>query len=45
MKIMLASFDFNLPISRFSLTSSQLIVSNNKRIVVYDYLKHHPGQT
>lgn len=45
MGIMLASFDFNLPIARFSLTSSQLIVSNNKRIVVYDYLKHRPGQS
>ena len=42
---MLSKFDFNLPINHFSITNHHLVVSNNKRIVLYNYLKSRPEYT
>jgi hypothetical protein len=44
-KIILSKFNFNLPIVAFSLTSSHLIVANNKRIVLYNYLRGRPAES
>lgn len=43
--MILSKFDFNLPINAFSLTNRYLIVTNNKRIVLYDYLKSKPEES
>ena len=43
--MMLSKFDFNLPINHFSITNHHLVVSNNKRIVLYNYLKSRPEYT
>lgn len=37
MKTILYTNDFILPIAYFSMTNSHLVVSNSKRIIIYDY--------
>ena len=38
-RIILSSFDFILPVTQFTLTDRYLVSGNNKRLLLYNYIK------
>lgn len=43
--MVLSKFDFHLPISTLELTQSQIVVANNKRLLLYNYTRTQPAHS